>query len=149
MDKTVRYDCNNPDDQVTIADMHQIGADTFNDYLVNFWGAQAAEIEPTTKTWVELSNAMAGQDCSSMQWKLQMDPNDLGNNTITLSIIPSTETIVNYSIALFKGVRKAYNAENFHFYKARHADDRYDIVFKCTDAGGAVVYYGDLSDLHP
>lgn len=143
------FDCNNPTDQVTIANMHKITEATFNNGINNFFGAGAASVPPTVKTWQEMSDAMDGQDCMSMQWKLEMDENDTTNNNITLTVEPMTETVVNYSIALFKGVRQAYNAETFEFYKAKHNDNRYDIIFKALNAANELVYCGDLSDIHP
>jgi hypothetical protein len=96
-----------------------------------------------------METAMMGQDCTQNRWKLEMDENDTTNNDITLTIEPLLETVVNYSIALFKGVREAYNAEAFHFYKAKHDDNSFDIIFKAVNGTGELVYCGDLAGLYP
>lgn len=146
-----KYNCNNVSDQIAIANQHKISEATFNNGLTNFWGSLASVQEPTVRTWTEMNDAMAGQDCTEMRWKLQMDHNDVDTNAIDLVIepIPDEETIVNYSIALFKGVKEGYNAAEFHFYKARHDNENYDIIFKAVNSAGTPVYFGDLNGLYP
>ncbi|MBS1772808.1 MAG: hypothetical protein JST82_08105 [Bacteroidetes bacterium] len=146
---TREYDCNNPTDQITIANRHKITQATFNSYLSAFWGAGAASVQPVEKSWDELDGMMSGADCTSMRWRLEMDENDTTNNDINLTVEPMLETVVNYSIAFFKGVRAAYNAETFHFYKGRHETGRYDVVFKAMSNTQEVVFYGDLSSDWP
>jgi hypothetical protein len=146
------YDCNSPADQTTIAGLHQISESALNNYISNFFGSGASNIQPTVKQWNELQEAMTGQDCTQMRWKLEMDHSLTSNNEISLIIepIPDEETIVNYSIALFKGVKEAHNtATAFHFYKGKHDNGDFDIVFKAVNNFGETVYCGDLSNLHP
>lgn len=150
MDTTSRtYDCNNPADQVSVANSHKISEATFNGYISAFWGT--TNPTPTIKTWAQMSSAMAGQDCTQMRWKLQADEYNLTNNNVTLTIepIPTHEVIKNYSFALFKGVKEQYSSvTEFHFFKAKK-NGQPDLIFKAMNNIGQAVYFGDLSDLHP
>jgi hypothetical protein len=146
------YDCNSPADQTTIAGLHQISESTLNTYVSNFFGAGIANIQPTTKPWSEMEEAMMGQDCTQMRWKLEMNHSLTGDNEISLEIepVPDEETTVNYSIALFKGVKAAHNSVTaFHFYKAKNSNNDYDIVFRAVNSFNETVYCGDLSNEYP
>lgn len=143
------YDCNNPSDQVTIAKKHKITEAVFNSCLSNYFGAGVTAVSPTVKTWQEMSDMMEGADCTTMRLKLEMDENDTGNNDITITLEPFLETTVNYSIALFKGVKANYDVAKFHFYKGRQETGRYDVVFKAMNNTQEVVFYGDVSNDWP
>lgn len=146
---TKTYDCNNPQDQAAIVANHSISQATFNNYLSNFFGAGATAVEPMSMSWNEMEALIGGADCTTMRLKLEMDENDTANNNIDITLEPLLETTVNYSIALFKGVKLLHDVASFHFFKAKKANNDYDIIFAGVNNNNQNVYLGDLSDLYP
>ena len=147
---TTKFNCNNPADQVNVANTHKITQATFDNYIANFWGS--AVPTATIRTWTDMNNAMAPHNCEEMRWKFEADEYNLTNNDIDLNIepVPTHEIIRNYSFALFKGVKALHNnVTEFHFFKAKKGDGSPDIIFKAVNNIGQPVYFGDVSDLYP
>lgn len=147
---TTKFNCNNPADQVNVANTHKITQATFDNYIANFWGS--AIPTATVHTWTDMNNAMAPHNCEEMRWKLETDEYNLTSNDVDLTIVPidTHEVIRNYSFPLFKGVKLLHNnVAEFHFYKAKTTQGAYDIIFKAVDNMGQPVYFGDLAGLHP
>lgn len=142
-----KYDCNNPADQLEIANKHEISQSTFEDYHTNFWGTASPLHAPTSITWATINNLIQHANCNTHRLRFEMDENDTSNNDVTVTLVEMLETTVYYSIPLFKGIRQLMNAERFEFFKARNAENEYDIIFKAIGAGTVKFY--DLSNEYP
>ncbi len=147
--KKLEFDCRKKADQIDVATNHEIEEDIFKDYLANFWGERAGEVESVKKSWSELSFAMALRNCKKERWKLDYDENDTENNLIEFGFEDFDHSMRNYySIALFKGVNAKHNASDFHFYKAIDGSNQFTIIFKVFCDTGKVMFY-DLSNEIP
>jgi hypothetical protein len=161
MDKPRKLlDCNDPADQLAIANYHSIPQATFDGYMYNFWGAEADMVDPVIVPWEDLSTQMATSSCSTNCWKLEMDPQDANINAIAFSfqeLLPdgkppeNTPGITYYSFALMNGAKLKDDADEYHFYKAQYPEaegGRVAVIFQTVQSGTVLGYY-NLSNEYP
>lgn len=135
---------------------HEIDQTTFDQIVCND-GEPVKEIQATV-IW----NAYNGKDCSKSKFRLSTKNvcDDNTNNDIGVYMLTSLDkltTEVDYSIPLFKGLKRKFETENnpiqmFRFYegmKTVNGTSKPDIVFEALNVNNQVVYLGDLSDLFP
>ncbi|MBS1771426.1 MAG: hypothetical protein JST82_01110 [Bacteroidetes bacterium] len=153
-------DCNSPVDQMAVANYHSITQAAFEGYLYNYWGESYAEVAPVSVPWTELSDQMAGSDCSTTCWKLEYDFAMADVNAIALGFQelsptgkppePYDPNITYYAFALFNGAYLKDNATEFQFFKAQYSppESKYAVIFRTMNGNTPVGYY-NLSDSYP
>jgi len=147
-------DCNDPNLQIFVAGIHSISEWNFNAWRRNYNPSNLAGKNFST-TYIR--SLLDQADCNSTHIEVGPPGNGEGqpgiNDDIELSIQPTI--MKTYSIALFRGVIRLYEPDQFSFYKARKSQTHFDIIFKAeklsTDADDdpTTVYYGDVSETQP
>lgn len=151
----VNGDCNDPNFQMLIAGVHRISQWNFNSWTRNY---NPNNVAGKTFSTAYILYLLKDVNCDS--WDIEVGPPhddnegmDDTNEDIELHVSPSF--MVTYSIALFRGIIKFFQPDQFTFYKARKTETHFDIIFKAEkfvnglNEDPVVVYFGDVSETQP
>jgi hypothetical protein len=152
-DPAIQPSCDDPQFQIYLAGIHAITPQEFALAVVQFtYPVLAPKVLPSAHVYQDIDESCDG-NIVTIDYK---EKDNTSNADIDFSVTPSA--VANYSIALFRGLRRLFPVAEFEFFKAIRkpapgktiADDViFRIIVEETQGNKKVVYLGDYSDLRP